>query len=137
MTAIALAESCGDSQFHATVGEDSRGLWRVNTVTYAELAERCDLYDPGQNARAAFVMSRGGLDLSPWPAAQGGAAARYLSYQDEARAAAAAYGDGISHEVPLGPVDAEYGVPPAVPVAPAETEYAHPFDVKGVVGDQS
>ena len=54
MTAIAMAESGGDSRSHATVGEDSRGLWQINAASHPDLAGQFDLYDPAQNARAAL-----------------------------------------------------------------------------------
>src|SRR5947209_19326611 len=36
MTAIAMAESGGDSRSHATVGEDSRGLWQINAQAHPD-----------------------------------------------------------------------------------------------------
>src|SRR5262249_47822265 len=94
MTGIALAESGGDSRSHATVGEDSRGLWQVNAQSHPDLAQKYDLYDPVQNARAAFEVSRGGADVSPWTVTHGGSNARYLMYRGNAEAAAVAAGDG-------------------------------------------
>ena len=109
MTAIALAESGGDSRSHATVGEDSRGLWQINAAAHPDLAQRFDLYDPAQNAQAAFIVSHGGQDVSPWTVTHGGLGARYLRFKDEAQAAAAAYGDGPNHGVWTG--TAGYGHP--------------------------
>jgi cell wall-associated NlpC family hydrolase len=109
MTAIALAESGGDSRSHATVGEDSRGLWQINAAAHPDLAQRFDLYDPTQNAQAAFIVSHGGQDVSPWTVTHGGLGARYLRFKDEAQAAAAAYGDGPNHGVWTG--TAGYGHP--------------------------
>jgi len=108
MTAIALAESGGDSRSHNTVGEDSRGLWQVNVRAHPDLANT-DLYDPVQNARAAYQVSHGGSDVSPWTVTHGGASARYLRFRDKAEAAAAAYGDGSGHGVWTG--TAGYGHP--------------------------
>src|SRR5256714_9359907 len=109
MTAIALAEAGGDSRSHATVGEDSRGLWQINAASHPDLAQRFDLYDPAQNAQAAFIASHGGQDVSPWTVTHGGLGARYLRFKDEAQAAAAAYGDGPNHGVWTG--TAGYGHP--------------------------
>jgi cell wall-associated NlpC family hydrolase len=94
MTAIALAESGGDTNSHATHGEDSRGLWQINALAHPDLARSVDLYDPVQNARAAFQVSHGGADVSPWTTTHGGLAASYLKFKAEALAAAVAYGDG-------------------------------------------
>ncbi len=94
MPAIALAESGGNSRAHNPRGEDSQGLWQINADAHPELARRFDLYDPAQNAHAAFVVSHGGTDVSPWTTTHHGGSARYLRFQEEAQAAAAAYGDG-------------------------------------------
>jgi cell wall-associated NlpC family hydrolase len=123
MTAIALAESGGNSRSHATVGEDSRGLWQINASTHANLAGKFDLYDPVQNARAAFEVSHHGADVSPWTVTHGGLAARYLRYKEQAQAAAAAYGDGhglgvwqgtpgYGHPLPAGDAHGQAAVTP-------------------------
>jgi cell wall-associated NlpC family hydrolase len=102
MTAIALAESSGDSRARATTGEDSRGLWQINAQAHPQLAQKYDLYDPLQNARAAYEVSRGGADISPWTVTHGGADARYLRYRGNADAAAVAAGDGSGRGVWTG-----------------------------------
>jgi cell wall-associated NlpC family hydrolase len=94
MTAIALAESGGDSRAHNPFGEDSRGLWQINARAHPELAQRFNLFDPVQNAQAAFAVSRGGADASPWTVTHGGSAARYLRHREAAQDAAVAFGDG-------------------------------------------
>jgi cell wall-associated NlpC family hydrolase len=109
MTAIALAESGGDSRSHATIGEDSRGLWQVNAAAHPDLANQFDLYDPAQNAKAAFLASHNGTDVSPWTTTHGGLAARYLRFRDDAQAAAMAYGDGPNRGVWTGTIG--YGHP--------------------------
>jgi cell wall-associated NlpC family hydrolase len=112
MTAIALAESGGNSGAHNASGEDSRGLWQINMDAHESWAGQLDLYDPADNARAAYRISLGGADISPWTTAHG-ADAPYLAYQDEARAAAVHNGDppglgvwtgtrGYGHPVPAG-----------------------------------
>lgn len=91
MTAIALAESGGNIDANATVGEDSRGLWQINVQAHGE--KYGDLWDPANNARAAFAVSGGGETISPWTVTHQGRGSPYLQYQDEAQAAAVAYGD--------------------------------------------
>lgn len=91
MTAIALAESGGNSNAHNPHGEDSRGLWQINVRAHGDMG---NLYDPLTNARAAFEVSRDGGDISPWTVTHGGMGARYLRHRSEAEAAARAYGDG-------------------------------------------
>ncbi|GAA1042188.1 hypothetical protein GCM10009557_67600 [Virgisporangium ochraceum] len=93
-TAIALAESGGNSRAHNPVGEDSKGLFQINARAHPGLDSKYDLFDPQQNARAAYEVSNGGATGTPWTVTHGGSGARYLRYKDEAQAAAMAYGDG-------------------------------------------
>ncbi|MEJ3746711.1 NlpC/P60 family protein [Actinomycetes bacterium KLBMP 9797] len=102
MTAVALAESGGNSQAHNPVREDSRGLWQINVRAHPDLARRFNLYDPLQNAQAAFEVSGGGRDASPWTVIHGGTAARYLRFKDDAQRAAIAFGDGPGRGVWTG-----------------------------------
>jgi cell wall-associated NlpC family hydrolase len=92
MTAIALAESGGRTQAHNDHGEDSRGLWQINASAHPNLARR-NLYDPLENAKAAFAVSNGGRDVSPWTTTHGGSSAAYTGYRAQAQAAAQASGD--------------------------------------------
>ncbi|GAB1641069.1 NlpC/P60 family protein [Krasilnikovia sp. MM14-A1259] len=94
MTAIALAESGGNSRSHNPHGEDSRGLWQINGRAHPSFLTKYDLYNPQDNAKAAFEVSRHGHDISPWTVTHGGLSSRYLRHKDEAQAAAVAYGDG-------------------------------------------
>jgi hypothetical protein len=108
MTAVALAESGGNTSSHNPVNEDSRGLWQINALAHPDLAAQFpNLYDPVQNAKAAFLVSNGGKDMSPWTTTHGGPAARYLRYRSDAEQAAIAYGDGPNHGVWTG--TAAYG----------------------------
>jgi cell wall-associated NlpC family hydrolase len=93
MTAVALGESGGNSRAHNPHGEDSRGLWQINMDAHQSWAGELDLYDPVDNAKAAFRVSRGGEDISPWTVTHGGQSARYLQYRHEAQAAAVANGE--------------------------------------------
>lgn len=92
MTAIALAESGGNTGAHNPVGEDSRGLWQINVAAHQDLAG-VDLSDPLENARAAYRVSGQGGNISPWTVTHGGGDARYLQFRDEAQAAAQLAGD--------------------------------------------
>jgi cell wall-associated NlpC family hydrolase len=93
MTAIALAESGGNVDAHATTGEDSRGLWQINMAAHQATFGSVDLYDPVSNAKAAYEVSNHGHDISPWTVTHHGGDARYLTFEAQAHAAAAAYGD--------------------------------------------
>jgi cell wall-associated NlpC family hydrolase len=94
MTAIALAESGGNSKAHNPVGEDSRGLWQINGRAHPSFLTKYNLYDPVDNAKAAFEISHRGEDVSPWTTTHGGLSSRYVRYKEDAQAAAVAYGDG-------------------------------------------
>jgi len=94
MTAIALAESGGNSKAHNPVGEDSRGLWQINGKAHPAFLTKYNLYDPLDNAKAAFEVSHRGEDISPWTTTHGGLGSRYVRFKEDAEAAAIAYGDG-------------------------------------------
>ncbi len=102
MTAIALAESGGNSKAHNPRGEDSRGLWQINGRAHPSFLGKYNLYDPLDNARAAFEVSRKGADISPWTVTHGGLSSRYVRYKEEAQAAAVANGDGPGRGVWTG-----------------------------------
>ncbi|RZU48493.1 cell wall-associated NlpC family hydrolase [Krasilnikovia cinnamomea] len=102
MTAIALAESGGNSRAHNPHGEDSRGLWQINGRAHPSFLTKYDLYDPQDNAKAAFEVSRHGRDISPWTVTHGGLGSRYLRHKEEAQSAAIAYGDGAGRGVWTG-----------------------------------
>lgn len=83
MVAIAGRESSYQTTAHRTDRERSalsgdRGLWQINYIWDQQLMSagiiksKSDLFDPLTNARAAFMLSKGGKDLSPWTAAKGG-----------------------------------------------------------------
>jgi len=87
LVGIALAESSGDTNAHdAKPPDDSYGLWQINMIgllgpqrlkqfgipTYAAL------FDPSINARAAYVLSGGGQNLTPWTTYTSGAYKKYV-----------------------------------------------------------
>src|SRR5689334_15917107 len=87
-TAIAMAESGGNTEAHATHGEDSRGLWQINVNPSVRDNSFGNLYDPLTNARAAFEISGHGRNLQPWSAtheANAGTARDFRQYLDDAR----------------------------------------------------
>jgi cell wall-associated NlpC family hydrolase len=92
MTAIAMAESGGNTGAHNPHGEDSRGLWQINARAHPDLGRR-NLYDPLENAKAAYQVSGHGGDVSPWTTTHGIGDASYLRYQTEALTAARVSGD--------------------------------------------
>jgi cell wall-associated NlpC family hydrolase len=94
MTAISLAESGGNSKAHNPHGEDSRGLWQINGKAHPAFLTKYNLYDPQDNAKAAYEISHHGEDVSPWTTTHGGLGSRYVRYKEDAQAAAVAYGDG-------------------------------------------
>lgn len=64
-SAIAMAESGGVSNALAsTTKEYSVGLWQINL--YKHPYNRVDMSDPAKCAAAAFKISKGGTDWSPW-----------------------------------------------------------------------
>lgn len=69
--AVALAESGGNSQAvnvnsDATRSRD-RGLWQINSRWHPEVSD-AQAFNPTDAARAAFRISSGGRDWSPWAA---------------------------------------------------------------------
>lgn len=63
--AIAYAESAGIVNALArTAREYSVGLWQVNTKVHPYTPAQ--MADPRQNAAAAFKISKGGRDWTPW-----------------------------------------------------------------------
>jgi murein DD-endopeptidase MepM/ murein hydrolase activator NlpD len=65
-TAIALAESGGNTDAHNPSGEDSWGLWQININPSVRANTWGDLTDPAVNARAAYEISNHGQNLRPW-----------------------------------------------------------------------
>lgn len=75
--AIALAESGGvPGAFVRSSREYSVGLWQINTMVHPYSVT--DMKDPLKNAAAAFKISKGGKDWSPWAVFKNG---RYKQFQ--------------------------------------------------------
>lgn len=75
--AIALAESSGNRW---TVGDltlgRSIGLWQINLAAHPEYAEQ-ELYDPFNNANAAYAIASSGRGFDNWTTYRNG---RYLDF---------------------------------------------------------
>ncbi len=69
-------------------GSVDRGLWQINSCWHPEVSASCT-YRVRCNALAAYRISSGGTDFSPWVTYNTGA---YLAFLDEARAAVARIG---------------------------------------------
>lgn len=100
--AIALAESGGNTNSHNGVPPDnSYGLWQINMLgsmgperrAQFGLASNEALYDPTVNARAMFVISRGGTNWRPWTTYTRGT---YLGFMARGRLAASNSGTTTS-----------------------------------------
>jgi hypothetical protein len=78
--AIALAESSGDPR---AVGVNKkprsrdRGLFQINDRWHPEVSDRC-AFDARCNAEAAYEISKGGRDWTPWSTWHNGAYKQFL-----------------------------------------------------------
>ena len=76
--AVAMAESGGNAN---AVGDlylgGSYGLWQINSKAHPQFSVAM-LFDPTYNARAAFEVSKGGTDWTPWTTFRTGAYRQYL-----------------------------------------------------------
>ncbi|EIV90639.1 peptidoglycan-binding protein [Frankia sp. QA3] len=117
--AVALAESGGNTFAHATVGEDSRGLWQVNMRAHAGWVGNRNLYDPATNAWAAkrICDSQG---ITAWSAYTRGMHNRFLG---RGQAAAAAVSGGVSVRTVSYTAPAASYTAPAAPAAAVSTGY--------------
>jgi hypothetical protein len=93
-TAVALAESGGDPESHnGTPPDNSYGLWQVNMIGDLGPARRDqfgldsnrELFEPDENAKAAYAIADHGKNFEPWSTYQDGA---YKKHLDAARKAA-------------------------------------------------
>ncbi len=96
-TAIALAESGGNTEAHNPHGESSWGLWQINVDPAVRTNRWGDLTDPHTNARAAYELSAGGTKMSPWTVTHDSSrdtAHDYRGFLDEAQAASGGFYHG-------------------------------------------
>lgn len=118
-TAIAMAESGGRLDAVNDRGEDSRGLWQINIDPAVRSNTWGDLSDPAVNARAAYDISRGGIDMRPWTtthAVNQGTPRDYRTYLDDVEAAVGVPGDwsgvsGYDAPAPTGPAPEPFVTP--------------------------
>jgi hypothetical protein len=89
--AVAMAESSGDTKAHNPVPPDnSYGLWQINMIGSLgparrdefDLESNRELFDPAENAKAAWAISGHGDSFRPWTTYTSGA---YKQYLDDAR----------------------------------------------------
>ena len=89
--AVAMAESSGDPRAHNPVPPDnSYGLWQINMIGSLGPARRDEfdldnnreLFNPAENAKAAWAISGHGDSFGPWTTYTSGA---YKKYLDDAR----------------------------------------------------
>ncbi|MBL7497336.1 peptidoglycan-binding protein [Frankia sp. CNm7] len=85
--AIALAESAGNRNAHATVGEDSRGLWQINMRAHSSWVGSRNLYDPATNAWAAAQVCKSS-GPNAWTTYTKGSYRQYMARGNAAAAAA-------------------------------------------------
>lgn len=95
-TAIAMAESRGRTGALNDRGEHSVGLWQINVAADVRSNPWGDLNDPRINAKAAFEISKQGLDMRPWTTTHDrnkGTPADYRTYLSDIEAEIGVKGD--------------------------------------------
>jgi cell wall-associated NlpC family hydrolase len=90
--------------------------------TGAPWTEGLDLYNPRDAAIAAWNVSRQGADIGPWTVTHTDRGSRYMDFAEEARAAAAAYGEPANGNF-TGP--ANYSSPDVPAGAAGAIPFAH------------
>ncbi len=123
-TAIALAESGGETGAHNPNGEDSRGLWQINIAPGVRRNIWGDLSNPEVNARAAYAISNDGTDMRPWTtthASNAGTSADYRTYLGEVSAVTGFAGDDRGVEGYGSPLPDP--LPPSSPTTATSTSY--------------
>lgn len=108
--AVALAESGGDP---AAVGVNSdqwhsrdRGLWQINDHWHPEVSDAC-AFDAACNARAAYAISNGWTDFTPWSTFQSGAYQRFMpqvvTAEQQAPPTRSLFGQGVVGQMLTSP----------------------------------
>ena len=92
--AVAMAESSGDPKAHNPVPPDnSYGLWQINMIGSLgparrdefDLENNRELFDPAENAKAAWAISGHGDSFQPWTTYTSGAYKKYLDSKPRKR----------------------------------------------------
>lgn len=126
--AVALAESTG-STTALNPHTKCAGLWQIHPVHKKSHPTWTQswLYQPGNNAKAAFVISSGGKNWRPWEAFTNGAYKRHLS---AAQAAVRSVG-GSASIVPIKVGAATTGVTAARVIAIAASQIGYTESPRG------
>lgn len=115
--AIAMAESGGNTTAinRGTPGnpENSQGLWQINLDAHPQY-NGTQILDPLANAQAAYAISNGGSDFSPWSTWLNGA---YRGFLLQATNAAASL-KGLPSIDPTGGVTVPPIAPPSIALPP-------------------
>src|ERR1035437_10074658 len=78
-----MAESSGSTTATHTnttgayAGSIDQGLWQINSQAWPQYA--AGIFDPLANAQAAFAISKGGVDFTPWSTWTNGAYKSFLT----------------------------------------------------------
>jgi hypothetical protein len=118
-TAIALAESGGETGAENNSHEESIGLWQINLDAHEN--KWGDLHTAAANARAAYEISNHGTDMRPWTtthASHLGKATDYRTHLDEVRNVTGYQGDDRGVE--------GYGAELPPPLPPSQPTFAVP-----------
>lgn len=118
--AVALAESGGNPSAQGInrnsagqITSVDRGLWQINSVYHREVTDGC-AYNPSCSAGAAFKISGGGSNWTPWSTYTSG---RYRAFTAQANSAATSIGAGgstpsqVQPSPPVSPSAALTGMP--------------------------
>lgn len=109
--AVALAESGGDPAAKSAPNADQwrsidRGLWQINDHWHPEVTDAC-AYDAACNARAAYAISNGWTDFSPWSTYQSGGYQQFMpqvaTVQQAAPTGRSLYGQTVVGEMLTSP----------------------------------
>ena len=120
-TAIAMAESGGNTGALNDHGEYSMGLWQINVGPGVRHNVWGNLNDPVVNAKAAYDISHHGTDMRPWTTthdANKGTSADYRMYLPQVEALTGVQGDdrGVGgYGSPLPPPLPSSGDPGLIP----------------------
>lgn len=104
--AVAMAESGGNPHAHnGTPPDNSYGLWQVNMLGSMGPARRHEfhlhsnsqLFDPDQNAKAAYEISSHGKSFGPWSTYTNGAYKKHLAAAEKAAEEVSAHHGKASH----------------------------------------
>lgn len=111
IVAICLAESGGDPTAVSPTGD--YGLAQINLAYHPDVTQQC-AFDPQCNLEAAYRISGGGADFTPWATYTQGT---YWHYHDQAVTAVAQLGAGGAAPGAAGDSSTNTGAPAWLPAA--------------------